>query len=66
MFEPRLQVDVLHKKKNSSDLHYKHFQSDVKQSFLSRFRESCSQYLLSTTLHGLKYVGDRKITRLER
>lgn len=42
--------------------------SDIKrsQSFSLRFRESFHQYLLSTTLHGLKYVGDRTITRLER
>lgn len=29
-------------------------------------RENFNHYLVNTTLHGLKYVGDRKITRPER
>lgn len=30
------------------------------------FQENLKQYLLSTTLHGLKYVGDNTITLFER
>lgn len=30
------------------------------------FRESFRQYLLNTTLHGLKYVGNNTITLFER
>lgn len=66
MFEPRLQVDVLHKKKEKLELQLQHIQSDVKQPLFSKFRESCNEYLLNTTLHGLKYVGERKVSRLER
>lgn len=66
MFEPRLQVDILHKKKDLSEMKLKHSKCVVKRSFLTRFRESCNQYLLNTTLHGLKYIGDGKITRFER
>lgn len=29
-------------------------------------RQSFRQYLLNTTLHGLKYVGDNTITTVER
>lgn len=30
------------------------------------FQENLKRYLLSTTLHGLKYVGDNTITLFER
>lgn len=67
MFEPRLRVDVLHTNKRKNDLHLKRLQNDgTRQSWQLRCREHFNQYLLNTTLHGLKYVGDRKCTRPER
>lgn len=71
MFAPRPQGEILYRKKekkDKSDLNeeLRWFPNDVKQSILTRCRENFNQYLLNTTLHGLKYVGDRKITRFER
>lgn len=71
MFIPRPQGDISYKKREIRDkidlgADLKWFPDDVKQSICSRLRENFNQYLLNTTLHGLKYVGDRKITRLER
>lgn len=66
MFEPKLQVDALHKRKGKHESYLKHFRTEVKQTFISKLRESCNEYLMDTTLHGLKYVGERKISRLER
>lgn len=70
MFEPRLRVDALHmnKQKNDSQLRRLQLNHDglPRQSWQLRCREHFNQYLLNTTLHGLKYVGDRKCTRPER
>lgn len=68
MFEPRLQVDALHVNKRKNDLQLKRLHIDglPRQSWQLRCREHFNQYLLNTTLHGLKYVGDRKCTRPER
>lgn len=71
MFAPRPQGEILYRKKEKKDKtdlneDLRWFTNDVKQSILTRCRENFNQYLLNTTLHGLKYVGDRKITRFER
>lgn len=67
MFEPRLRVDALHTIKRKNDLNIKRLQTDVtRKSWQLRCREHFNEYLLNTTLHGLRYVGDRKCTRSER
>lgn len=43
-----------------------HFATLEKRLMLSSFKESFHQYLIHSSLHGLKYVGDRTITRIER
>lgn len=67
MFEPRLQLDILHKKREKLELQLKRFQDVAeRRSSVDTCRTNCNQYLQNTTLHGLKYIGDRKISRLER
>lgn len=39
---------------------------DRRRSRYDSYRENLRQYLMNTTLHGLKYVGDKKISRLEQ
>lgn len=41
-------------------------QTDERRSKLALCRDSFHQYLMNSSLHGLKYVGDRMITRFER
>lgn len=66
MFGARLQVDVVNKKRGKNDSQIKRFSTDESQSVYDSCRENWHQYLINTTLHGLKYVGDRKISRFER
>lgn len=66
MFEPRLQVDVLTQKRAKNELQLRQIQDTAKRSIVASCGENCHQYLMNTTLHGLKYVGDKKITRFER
>lgn len=39
---------------------------EVKKNVRKTCQENFNQYLLNTTLHGLRYVGDKKITPFER
>lgn len=39
---------------------------EVKKTFRLTCQENFNQYLVNTTLHGLRYVGDRSITLFER
>lgn len=66
MFEPKLQVDVLQKKRGKLESQLKRFRDDVRRPSIDTCRENIHDYLKNTTLHGLKYIGDRSISRLER
>lgn len=66
MFEPRLQLDVLEKKRGKLESQLKRFRNDERRPSIDTCRENCDQYLKNTTLHGLKYIGDKSISRLER
>lgn len=39
---------------------------EVKKTFRITCQENFNQYLVNTTLHGLRYVGDKSITLFER
>lgn len=65
MFEPRLQVGSVHKKRTKNEIQQNFVKKDSKK-LVTTCQANIYQYLLNTTLHGLKYVGDRTITRFER
>lgn len=66
MFGARLQIDAVKKKRVKLETQIKPFRSAERRSVYDTCRENWNHYLVNTTLHGLKYVGDRKITRCER
>lgn len=65
MFEPsaRIQVSVIRQRRGVTRM--QRIDSGAK-SFRNTCRENLRQYLVNTTLHGLKYVGDNTITLFER
>lgn len=64
IFRPERYYTVArHRKKDSgSGL----IDEEVKKNVRLTCQENFNQYLVNTTLHGLRYVGDRSITRFER
>lgn len=42
------------------------FTSATKKALFRTFRENFKQYISNTTLHGLKYVGDKTLSSVER
>lgn len=63
MSHPRMQVSVVHRQKQKIDSNLKKFDDEAVGTTC---RESFHQYLLSSTLHGLRYVGDRSLSFFER
>lgn len=65
-----LRISVINHNNNKNDdkLNSKiqKFESDIKKSLRVSCRENLNEYLFNSTLHGLRYVGDRTITRIER
>lgn len=64
-----LQISVINSnndKNDKLDSKIQKFESDIKKSLRVSCRENLNDYLLNSSLHGLRYVGDRTITRLER
>lgn len=57
---------VRYKKKQTENKILPTIDDEVKKTFRITCRENFNQYLVNTTLHGLRYVGDRKITVFER
>lgn len=67
MFEPRLQLEILPgRRKRINELQLIREQNESKRSMFASCGENLHQYLLNSTLHGLKYVADKKIARWER
>lgn len=68
--ESRSHVENLHQRRGSrsqpAQQNQLQHEEDKKGSYIGIFKENVHQYLLNTTLHGLKYVGDKTITRFER
>lgn len=62
------QINVIEPKNDREfDSKIQKFESDVnKDRDNSSYRDNFSEYLFNSTLHGLRYVGDRTISRLER
>lgn len=66
MFESRLHVDTLHQRRGRNQSQQDSLLNENKRSYLGIFKENIHQYALNSSLHGLKYIGDRTITRFER
>lgn len=66
MFGSRLQVGNIPKKHGKNKLNQNSFQTEPRESKFSSCQENFNHFLQNTTLHGLKYIGDRTITRFER
>lgn len=63
-----MQMSIFHSKRDKIDpklQRYKNDRSDDTEENIS-CRENLNEYLFSSTLHGLRYVGDRTISRFER
>lgn len=65
MFEPRLHMGTSVKSVVSTQSLVGN-QTKCKRSLFRCCKDNFEQFLLNTTLHGLKYIGDATITRLER
>lgn len=69
MFESRLQSDDvrLRRGRNNVQPNQPNQSNQSEKRPLSKvLKKNLHQYLINSTLHGLKYVGDRTITRFER
>lgn len=67
MYRPELKAlaDLQrYRKRKASDT--KLIDDEVKEAVTVTCRENFYQYLMSTTLHGLRYIGDQTLTALER
>lgn len=63
-----MQMSAFHSEKdkfNPKLQKYKNDRNDDTEENMS-CRENLNEYLLNSTLHGLRYVGDRAISRVER
>lgn len=63
-----MHMSIFHGKRDKFDpklQRYKNDRFDETEETIS-CRENFNEYLFSSTLHGLRYVGDRTISRVER
>lgn len=66
MFNPRTQISVRHNLKDKDNSKMKKIEQEIKDTHHVDCRENLNEYLNNSSLHGLRYVGDRSISRLER
>lgn len=66
MFNPGTQISVLHNRKDKVNSKMKKIEQEIKDTHAVDCRENLNEYLNDSTLHGLRYVGDRSISRFER
>lgn len=62
-FHPELRNSIARKRKPISE---QLLADDVKKTVRVTCQDNFHDYLVNTTLHGLRYVGDRSITPFER
>lgn len=65
MSAPETQISVINKN-DKSDSKLDKIENDIKKNLSISCRENLNEYFFNSTLHGLRYVGDRTITRVER
>lgn len=67
MFQSEMQYSFDRKRKEPPSEHrILSIDSETKRRVALTCQENFNQYLVNTTLHGLRYVGDRSITLFER
>lgn len=66
VFRPEMHFVSRHRKEHSDDGILPTIDKEVKRNVRITCQENFNQYLVNTTLHGLRYVGDKKITPFER
>lgn len=66
MYSPETQISVLQSRRERINSKLKKFEKEVKDTLHVNCRENLNEYLYNSTLHGLRYVGDRSISRFER
>lgn len=64
VFSPTMEISVLHNRKKRTDPEMRKLESDIRETVSCR--ENFNEYLNYSSLHGLRYVGDRTISLLER
>lgn len=66
IFQPGTQHSIGLKKKEQNEQKLLSIDEETKRTVRLTCQENFNQYLVNTTLHGLRYVGDRSITTFER
>lgn len=66
MYTPGTQNSTVQNRKDRLNSNLKKFEQEIKNSGRVSCRENFNDYLYNSTLHGLRYVGDRTISRFER
>lgn len=61
-----MQISVLHNRKEKLDPKMQTIENEIAENLTVTCRENFNEYLYNSSLHGLRYVGDRTISRLER
>lgn len=61
-----MQISVIRNKREKFNAKPQKVEQNVKRNLKVLCLGNFNEYLYHSTLHGLKYVGDRKISRLER
>lgn len=61
-----MQISVLHKRRDHLDSRMNKLENEIRDNLTVTCRENFNEYLYNSSLHGLRYVGDRTISRLER
>lgn len=60
------QISIVHNNRHRIDSKLRNTEHDIEHNLKVNCRENFNEYLYHSTLHGLKYVGDRTISRFER
>lgn len=66
MISSGTKINVNQSQKDKFDLRLRKFEKEYENSHHVNCRENLNEYLYNSTLHGLRYVGDRTISRFER
>lgn len=66
MSDLKPQMGFLRKKREKIDPNVEQFETDIRNSYQVSCRDNLNEYLHNSSLHGLQYCGDRRISRFER
>lgn len=66
MSRSRMQISIINRPKENFDTNLVRIDSEKTKAVGMTCRESFHQYLRNSTLHGLRYIGDRSLSFFER